>query len=557
MLEARGLFLLGLIGGLAACGLLLDLPSALLVAAGLAGVLAREVTRLRRGLARGSRPWGLQARLDAPRTAASTRNLERRSQRVGQRLQLQLEVDVGVAFTGASLEIVGVEATEGLDVVPRTASATVFARAARGGRQRGAVLDLAAVPLTAAVHRVHGVRAAVVDAHGLVRGEVFLPCPYEVAVLPRSLPLALRDLPETRRHARRAAVGNRSDQVAGQGDELRELREHMPGDPFKHIAWKASARRGRLMSRSFEHERARALFAVLDTGATMRWGALGRSPLDAGLDLAHSLAEGASRQNLPFGLCLVDGDVVERQPTREGLAAVQGCDRALLDVRRAVSERQAPVDEGALLDVVARYLRAVEGVALPQPDSAEAWVRFRQRTVMAALARLPERERLPALRGPEPSARADLSILRRFCRAADLALPYRHALAADDRVAGLVAGIRAAMGARRGPFVVVVASDFLGLRGGCDPLWQEAGRARKRGHRVLFVSLGEPRDDAVALVDAIDDVDTARGLAKADLAARTQLLDELRSGARRAGAAFLPDPAPEQLVRAWASVSHA
>ena len=32
--------------------------------------------------------------------------------------------------------------------------------------------------------------------------------------------------------------------------EIRELREHMPGDPFKKIAWKASARRGRLLVRA-------------------------------------------------------------------------------------------------------------------------------------------------------------------------------------------------------------------------------------------------------------------------------------------------------------------
>ena len=416
-------------------------------------------------------------------------------------------------------------------------------------------IELTARADTAAVHRLHGVRVSAVDALGLVRAQLFLPCPYEVAVLPRSLPLDLRRLPETRRNARRAVGGNRPDRAPGQGDELRELREHVAGDPFKHIAWKASARRGRLMSRVFEHERARSLYAVLDTGATMRHGQPGRTSLDAGLDLAHSLAEASSRQNLPYGMSLVDGEVVARQSVREGLAAVQACDRALLDVRRAVAAHLSPVDDDHLLEVVASYLRAVEGVDLPAATTPEGYVRLRQRTVMAALARLPERERLPALRGPEPSPRADLSILRRYCRAADLSLPYREALPADARVQGLVSGLAVAMAARKGPFVIVLLSDFLGLRGACDPLWQAVGRARARGHRVLLISLTQPPVDVLDLVDGADDVDTARGLAKADQSARAQLLDELRQGARRAGATLIADPHPRQVVLAWGAVA--
>ena len=40
--------------------------------------------------------------------------------------------------------------------------------------------------------------------------------------------------------------------MRGEGDDLRELREHQPGDPFRKIAWKASARRGRAFSEA-EH----------------------------------------------------------------------------------------------------------------------------------------------------------------------------------------------------------------------------------------------------------------------------------------------------------------
>ena len=166
------------------------------------------------------------------------------------------------------------------------------------------------------------------------------------------------------------------------------------------------------------------------------------------MDLVHSLAEACARSHDPFALALVDGRVVDRRPVLEGLAALRDADRALLDLRRAVAEDLTPMPDDELVATVADYLTAVERLALPALDgTAEATLRRRQRVVMAAMARLPERERSPLLRGPEPSARQDIAILRRYCRAVELALPYRPGLPAAERVAGLVAGVKAAAGA--------------------------------------------------------------------------------------------------------------
>lgn len=549
MLDVRGQMLLGCGLGLAAAGLILTLPAAMLVGALLLGGLLQETLRLRGGLGLGRAAWGLLANLGPPRGEASSSALGVRSQRVGQRLELHLELNLSGEFEGLLLFIEGWECTAGLEVdCPQ--------RAIGVHRSAQAVLPVHVSARNAAVHRIFGLRGQVVDTMGLLVAEVFVPCAHEVAVLPRSLPLDLRRLAETRRRVARAASGQRPDAVQGNGDELRELREHQVGDPFKHIAWKASARRGRLMSRSFERERARAVHVVLDIGATMRMGRLGDGPLDQAVDLVHSLAEGCTRQNLPFGLVTADGKVISRQPVREGLAAVREADRTLLDVRRTVAEELAPVDDDVLLEKVATYLRAVERVPLARFDAGgAAWVRLRQRTVMAALARLPERERLPALRGPEPSTRADLSILRRFCRAKDIALPYRPALPADARVQGLVAGLTAATAARKGPFVIALLSDFRGMRGAAEPLWQACARARRFGHRVVVIAVREVGvGDVLDAVTDADDVDTARGLARADAAARQQLLEELGDRCRRAGATFVADPEPRKMVSLWAAV---
>lgn len=546
MLSGRGQQLLGASAGVCAAGLILGMAGVVAAGAVFLGALLIEVRRLRGGLQPLEAPWGVSGRLAPRDREASTASLHVRSHRVGQNVALQLELGVDERFAGATFEVLGWECTPGLEV---TADRAAFVLAGQ------VTVGVVAVARSAAVHRVLGVRAVLTDAAGFVEADVFVPCPCEVAALPRSQHLDLNRLAETRRHASRSIAGLRPDNAAGHGDELRELREHQFGDPFKHIAWKASARRGRLMSRSFERERSRAVYVVLDTGSSMRMGRLGDGPMDQALDLVHSLAELSARQNLPFGATLVDGRITARVQVREGLAALQQTDRALLDVRRTVAEDLAPMPDDELLSVVAAYLRAVERVDLGLGSGvAEDYVRFRQRTVMAALARLPERERLPAMRGPEPSQRADLSILRRFCRAMDVALPYRDSVPPAARAAGLAQGISAAMAARSGPFVVIVVSDFRGLRGHNAPLFAALARARKKGHRALVVAMRdvEPTEALDYVMDA-EDVDTARGLAQADRAARSQLLAELDDGCRRAGASLLADPDPRKIVAHWAA----
>lgn len=546
MLAARGERLLLAVGALATGGWLLAQPAALLVAAVVAGGVFLELRRLRSHLRPYVAPLGLRAQLRAPVARASTRALELRSHRVGQRVALELVLDVAPDLDGIVARPVAFVATDGMEL-------RFDAPPQQPTHAHAAVVSVEARPAAAAIHRVFGVRCEATDAAGLVRADVFLPCPYEVAVLPRSWRLDARQLRETRRQVLRSAGGTQPDRVAGQGDELRELREHLPGDPFKHIAWKASARRGRLMSRVFEHERARAIFAVLDCGATMRDGVLGRAALDLGLDLCHSLAEAAARENLPLGLALVDGEVVDRTAVHEGVAALRQCDRALLDVRRVVAERLTPLPEEALLQLVVDHLGAVERVRLPPAKDSASWVTWRQRTVMAALARLPERERHPAQRGPEPSSRADLSILRRYCRAADIALPYRASLPPAERAEGLIAGLEVAGRAKKGPFAVLLISDFRGMRGHLARLWRAAAALRSAGHRVVLVSVDEVPPDLSTFAPEGEDADMVLGLMRADVAARAETLEALADGARRAGAGWVADPSPARVAALWAA----
>ena len=64
-------------------------------------------------------------------------------------------------------------------------------------------------------------------------------------------------------------AGRRKASRRGEGSEFESLREHRRDDDFRQIDWKASAKRGKLISRQYETERDQRLMILLDTGRLM------------------------------------------------------------------------------------------------------------------------------------------------------------------------------------------------------------------------------------------------------------------------------------------------
>ena len=83
--------------------------------------------------------------------------------------------------------------------------------------------------------------------------------------------------------------------VRGQGTEFDSLREYVPGDDVRSIDWRATARAGDVVVRTWRPERDRHVLLVLDTGRTSA-GRVGDAPrLDAAMDAALLLAALAAR----------------------------------------------------------------------------------------------------------------------------------------------------------------------------------------------------------------------------------------------------------------------
>jgi uncharacterized protein (DUF58 family) len=224
---------------------------------------------------------------------------------------------------------------------------------------------------------LHGIaleiRSAQLGGEGLYEVPLLFANPLGLEVLPPSLSVYLQS-PRGGR-ARRTSNMGRPANLAGAGDELRELRDHVPGDPFKRIAWKASARRGRLLVREMEREEREVVWLVLDASVELWAGEPGHAPLDRAVEDLAALATRHLRRGDRVGLVVTASRLRTWIEPEEGAAhgailagalasaaSAIDADRSELDeaaVGRRVLEHARPLDPRGLADVAKGNLDAL------------------------------------------------------------------------------------------------------------------------------------------------------------------------------------------------------
>lgn len=144
-----------------------------------------------------------------------------------------------------------------------------IARAAKRGDIAGHVLKLSSgrvVELRVAeefskrgVYHVPDLLVTTAFPFGLIEARRPLSDNKTVVVYPRVLPARTALL---RRLGGRAQAPR---SASSDGDEFFSLREYIPGDDLRRVAWRASARQGNLLVRELTHETARHVHFVFDT----------------------------------------------------------------------------------------------------------------------------------------------------------------------------------------------------------------------------------------------------------------------------------------------------
>ena len=186
--------------------------------------------------------------------------------------------------------------------------------------------------------------------------------------LPQDAPfrVAPDSLPRGARPVAGESAGETPRRLPGAGMELLQLREYVSGDALSRIDWKATARRGSLISREYSEAQHLELLLVIDAGraSRVRAGALDRLGLYA--NVAARLAEHAVSVEDRVGLLVyAERPLVACAPDR-GLRAVTRLRHALETLE---SERGESNPVAAALTV--RKLLRHRGLVVWLTDLAE------------------------------------------------------------------------------------------------------------------------------------------------------------------------------------------
>lgn len=377
--------------------------------------------------------------------------------------------------------------------------------------------DMTLVALETGRWAVHGFEVRIRDALGLFEVGEYVGCPTVLKVLP-DVVASRGERPPSLKALAQQRAGLHFVVRRGFGMELRELRNHQHGDPFRSIAWKATARTGRLMVKEYESELVLDTYVCLDISSTMRGGyrheAMGvASKLEHAVRLGFAFADMAVHSNDRVGLITFDEKLYGHLRPREGRGQLSNVLHHMVGLRQIVDAELTEYTDVEVIETLVHYLlvqerldfrrrqraRMVRGVGQgmdywsfsrdietanrEEPawdlDLLEQWL---------ALAVPQEEQRLgdPSLDVGLVSADVK-SLARRFCQLRGIELPYRVETRLGQKERGMVQGFEALLThARDGHFVLVV-TDLCGIMSP-EPIVRALRLLVARRHKIVFVT---------------------------------------------------------------------
>lgn len=151
---------------------------------------------------------------------------------------------------------------------------------------------------------------------GLVIRQYKIPARQRCKVYPNLLDMRRYEIGLKREHA--VQPGQRFMRIRGRGTEFESLREYVPDDEFRAVDWKATARRGKLVTRLYQQERSQNILIVLDCGRIMGPVIDGLTRLDHSINASMMLAHVAAIKGDKVGLMTFGEDIISYSPPRSG-----------------------------------------------------------------------------------------------------------------------------------------------------------------------------------------------------------------------------------------------
>lgn len=244
------------------------------------------------------------------------------------------------------------------------------------------------------------------------------PSPLGMWTVRRREPIALeiRVYPNLRRHGdlkalRRGAEGLHVMRQLGRGREFEKLREYAAGDGFDEIHWKATARRGRPITKVFQVERTQEIYVIVDASRLSARPAGAETALERAIVAGLVLCAAAERRGDLFGLAAFSHQVDAFVRARNGKAHYAACRDAIYELHPRLTSPD--------FDEIATFLRLrlrrrsmlLFLTSLDDPVLAENFARATQllasrHLVMAGMLRPPSAQ--PLFHDPRVESSADI-----------------------------------------------------------------------------------------------------------------------------------------------------
>jgi uncharacterized protein (DUF58 family) len=107
----------------------------------------------------------------------------------------------------------------------------------------------------------------------------------------------------------RGNFGLHTQRLLGQGREFEKLRDYIPGDDYEDIHWKATAKRGRPITKLYQVERTQEIYLVIDASRLSARTVNGNPVLERYVSAALALGLVAEQQGDLFGIITFDSRI--------------------------------------------------------------------------------------------------------------------------------------------------------------------------------------------------------------------------------------------------------
>lgn len=204
----------------------------------------------------------------------------------------------------------------------------------------------------------------------------------------------------------RGVLGSHALRQIGKGREFEKLREYLPSDSFEDIHWKATAKRGRPITKIFQIERTQEIYVIIDASRLSA-----RRPLNGGDDLPGEtilerfvtaglvLGLAAGRQGDLFGLVAFSNKVQRFVRAKNGKTHYDACREALYTIEpQGVSPDYAEVFTFIATRLRRRalllFLTNMDDPVLAEHFSSHISILARKHLVLVSMIRPPRAEPL-------------------------------------------------------------------------------------------------------------------------------------------------------------------